>query len=75
MCMGPRFLRLPAVIDRTGLSRASIYARVAEDPPRFPAPVKLDGHAVGWVESEVSEWCEERIRTSRGSDELSPTAA
>lgn len=64
--MGPRFLRLPDVIARTGLGRASIYARIAEK--RFPTPVPLGGHAVGWVESEISEWCAERIREARGGD-------
>jgi prophage regulatory protein len=64
--MGPRFLRLPEVINRTGLGRASIYARMAEQPPRFPSSVPLGGHAVGWVESEISQWVEDRIREARG---------
>lgn len=62
--MGPRFLRLPEVISRTGLGRASIYNRIAEK--RFPTPVPLGGHAVGWIESEISQWCEDRIREARG---------
>ena len=59
-----RFLRLPEVIARTGLSRSTIYVRLAEG--RFPRPVSLGGRAVGWVEAELDEWLRERIAESRG---------
>ncbi len=61
-----RFLRLPEVQDRTGLSRSTIYARL--DQGRFPRPVSLGSRAVGWIESEVEEWIRERIEESRGED-------
>ena len=54
-----RFLRLPEVMARTGLSRSTIYVRLAEG--RFPRPVALGGRAVGWIEAEVDEWVRERI--------------
>ena len=41
-----RFLRLPEVLARTGLSRSTIYVRL--DQGRFPRPVSLGGRAVGW---------------------------
>ncbi len=56
-------LRLPAVKARTGLSRSTIYLRVAEGA--FPKPVSLGGRAVGWVESEIQQWLEQRIEASR----------
>jgi prophage regulatory protein len=56
-------LRLPAVKVRTGLSRSTIYLRIAEGS--FPPPVSLGGRAVGWIESEVSEWLAQRIEASR----------
>jgi len=56
-------LRLPAVKARTGLSRSTIYLRVAEST--FPKPVSLGGRAVGWVESEIQQWLEHQIETSR----------
>lgn len=34
-----RFLRLPAVLQATGLGRSTVYRMVAEHT--FPAPVKL----------------------------------
>ena len=59
-----RFLRLPEVTARTGLSRSTIQVRLAEG--RFPRPVSLGSRAVGWLESEVDEWIRERIAESRG---------
>ena len=65
---GPvRFLRLPEVLARTGLSRSTIYVRL--DQGRFPRPVSLGGRAVGWIESEVDEWIRERIDASRVGDQ------
>ena len=58
-----RFLRLPDVLERTGLSRSTIYVRLAEGC--FPRPVPLGGRAVGWIEAEVDEWVRERIAESR----------
>ena len=64
---GPvRFLRLPEVLARTGLSRSTIYMRL--DQGRFPRPVSLGTRAVGWIEAEVDEWIREWIATSRGRD-------
>ena len=62
-----RFLRLPEVLARTGLSRSTIYVRL--DQGRFPRPVSLGGRAVGWIEAEVDEWMRERIATSRSDAE------
>jgi len=58
-----RFLRLPEVMARTGLSRSTIYVRLAAGC--FPRPVALGGRAVGWIEAEIEEWVAERIAESR----------
>lgn len=58
-----RFLRLPEVLERTGLSRSTIYVRLEQG--LFPRPVSLGARAVGWIESEVDEWIRERIAESR----------
>ncbi len=60
-----RFLRLPEVLARTGLSGSTIYVRL--DQGRFPRPVSLGARAVGWIEAEVDEWIRERIERSRGA--------
>jgi prophage regulatory protein len=56
-------LRLPAVKARTGLSRSTIYLRIAEGS--FPKPVSLGGRAVGWIEAEVNDWLKQQIEASR----------
>lgn len=56
-------LRLPAVKASTGLSRSTIYLRVAEGT--FPKPVSLGGRAVGWLEAEIQQWLQRRIEASR----------
>lgn len=56
-------LRLPAVKAHTGLSRSTIYLRIAEG--KFPAPVSLGGRAIGWIEAEVNEWLQKQIEASR----------
>lgn len=45
-------LRLPAVKTSTGLSRSTVYLRIAQGV--FPRPVSLGGRAVGWPEHEVA---------------------
>jgi prophage regulatory protein len=45
------FLRLPAVMRLTGLSRSTIYAMIARH--EFPAPVKLGARAVAWRRSDI----------------------
>ena len=61
-----RFLRLPEVLARTGLSRSTVYVRLEQG--RFPRPVSLGARAVGWLEAEVDEWMRERIAASRCRD-------
>jgi prophage regulatory protein len=61
--MPRKILRLPTVLDRTGLSRSSVYLRVTEG--RFPRPVSLGARAVGWIETEVEEWIARQIEVSR----------
>lgn len=58
-------LRRRDVEVRTGLSRSTIYLRLSEG--RFPAPVKLGGRAVGWVESEIQAWLTEQVSNRSGT--------
>ena len=61
--MSHMILRLPAVKTRTGLSRSTIYLRVAEG--KFPKPVSLGARAIGWVDNEVDAWVAGQIEQSR----------
>ena len=58
-----RVVRLRDVISRTGRGRSSIYADVKAG--RFPAPVAIGARAVGWLETEISLWLQQRISASR----------
>lgn len=54
-----KILRLPEVISRVGLKRASIYLHVAQGT--FPKQVSLGERAVGWIESEIDAWLSAKI--------------
>ena len=56
--MATRLLHLKEVLNRTSLSRTSIYRLMAEGT--FPASVPL-GSRVAWVEALVEEWIQARI--------------
>jgi len=56
--MTNKALRLPAVIERTALSRSSIYRLIKLE--RFPEPIKLSERASAWRESDVTAWLESR---------------
>ena len=49
-----RILRLPAVLERTGLSRSTMYRKIQEGT--FPKQIALSTRCAGWRESAVSEW-------------------
>jgi prophage regulatory protein len=61
-----RILRLPEVIEVTGLSRMTIYRREAQG--EFPKRRRLGRNAVGWVAEEVDQWIQSRpaAETSNG---------
>ncbi|BCA93912.1 hypothetical protein TUM19329_02730 [Legionella antarctica] len=58
-----KILRLPVVKEYTGLSRSSIYLKMAQD--NFPKSISLGSRSVGWIEEEITAWIEERIQSSR----------
>ena len=47
-------LRRPDVESRTGLSRSSIYDGMSKGT--FPQAVKLGVRAIGWRESDITNW-------------------
>lgn len=56
-------LRRKQVQARTGLSRSTIYLYIKAE--QFPKPVALGPRAVGWIESEVSDWIAGRLAATR----------
>jgi prophage regulatory protein len=49
-----RLLRFPAVRERTGLSRSTIWR--LERRGEFPRHRRISANAVAWVEHEVTDW-------------------
>ncbi len=61
-----RILRLPAVIQKTGMARATIYDWLNPKSPRydatFPKKRMLGVKSVGWIEAEIDEWLSQRCK-------------
>ena len=49
-----RIIRLRTVIDRTGLSRTTLYRKIGEGT--FPSQVRISTNGAGWYESAVNRW-------------------
>jgi prophage regulatory protein len=49
-----RFLRVGAVMERTGLSKTTLYRMVRAGS--FPKQVQIGVRCTGWRESAVREW-------------------
>jgi prophage regulatory protein len=54
-----RFLRLKAVVQRSGLSRATLYRKIADGT--FPTQVHLGARAVGWRAEDLEDWCRDPV--------------
>ena len=49
-----RIIRFNTVRARTGLSRSTIYRKIAEGT--FPAQIKISTNGAGWKESDINRW-------------------
>ncbi|RON17565.1 AlpA family transcriptional regulator [Pseudomonas brassicacearum] len=62
---GPhKFIKLDVVKALTTLSATEIYRRIGLGT--FPAQIKFGPKSSAWLENEVLQWQEARIRESRG---------
>ena len=64
--MDTRFIRLKEVMERTSLSRSTIYQMMSAGG--FPSQIPIGRRAVGWLKREIDEWIETRINESRYSN-------
>ena len=55
-----KLLRFPAVRERTGLSRSTIWR--LERRGEFPKHHRIAPNVVAWIEEEVTSWIELRTR-------------
>ena len=49
-----RILRIRTVLNRTGLSRSTLYRKISDGT--FPRQVKIGEHSAGWRESAINQW-------------------
>ena len=59
-----RFLRIPEIVHRTGMSRTTIYDRINEG--KFPKQIPLGSNLVVWLESDIQNWMQEQVDKGRG---------
>jgi len=58
--------RLQQVMAITGLSRASIYARMQKGT--FPSSIKLSEKSVGWRSDDIESWIESLAYSKAGEE-------
>lgn len=63
--MRNRIIRLPEVINRTGLSRSTIYEYIKIGI--FPRQINLGIRAVGWYEDDIEKWLQLRAGCREGN--------
>jgi prophage regulatory protein len=51
-----KILRIPQVIEMTGLKKTTIYLLVKAG--KFPKPFRIGKRAVGWKYSSIRDWLE-----------------
>lgn len=49
-----RIVRMKTVLHRTGLSRATIYRKIAAGT--FPRQLPISIHGTGWHETDIDRW-------------------
>lgn len=61
-----KFLRRQEVVAVTGLPTSTIYEQMSKG--LFPKPVRLSPRLVGWLQSDIAKWQQDRIaeRDARG---------
>ena len=58
----PRFIRLPQVVEMTGLSTSTIYRWMTDGT--FPKQIQLGSRSVVWNERDVIDWMNQQIATA-----------
>ncbi|MEP7351409.1 MAG: AlpA family phage regulatory protein [Sphingorhabdus sp.] len=54
-----RIIRLKTVLARTGLSRTTMYRKIADGT--FPSQLKISVNGSGWRESAVNRWIDNPV--------------
>lgn len=59
-----RIIRLSTVLYKTGLSRSTLYRKMAAGT--FPKNIRLSERCAGWYESDVDQWVRNPMNYSHG---------
>jgi prophage regulatory protein len=62
----PSFIRLKAVLARTGKSKSSVYRLIKENG--FPRPYKIGKRAVAWLNIEIDYWIASTVARERPNE-------
>lgn len=62
--MAHKILRMPSVMEKTGLSRSAIYQRMMQET--FPKSIPIGRRAVGWLEADVEKWVDRCVERAQG---------
>jgi prophage regulatory protein len=54
-----KLLRFPAVRERTGLSRSTIWR--LERQGAFPRHHRISANAVAWIEDDIARWIQSKV--------------
>lgn len=54
-----KFIRMPSLKQKVGLSRSQIYRLIQQD--QFPKPVKIGSKVSVWLDSEVEKWMSDQV--------------
>lgn len=66
-----RIIRMETVRARTGLSRSTIYRKIAEGT--FPPQLRISIHGAGWRESDINSWVADPVTWRATNDNDSPS--
>lgn len=56
--MTTKILRLPALAEKLGKPKSSIYYLIKHG--QFPRPISLSARSVGWREEDIEAWLQSR---------------
>jgi len=60
--MTDRIIRRREVETLVGLSRSTIYSRMAQGT--FPKPIPIGGRLVGWLSSDIQAWIDQQVKAA-----------
>jgi prophage regulatory protein len=58
-------IRLPKAIEKTGLSRSTIYSLI--NAGAFAPKIQISARAIGFLQSDLDSWIAARVAASKGA--------